>query len=223
MNFVCVYWGDKYKTDYVQNLYNMVQRHLTIPHKFICFTDHVKLHKIVKGDIEFRQFKHHDYQTWWNKLQLFSEDAELEGPNLYMDLDVVILENINEMATFGDDDTFGVINDFNPQTGFFNSSVMKFNTKIANSAIWLPFLQDKSNYLRHQGDQNVMSMLIKGNKHLKVMPDEWTFSYKWNNRQNPRYHKTEWTFERGVGKVAVFHGHPNPHESDQEWVKTNWK
>ena len=117
MNFVCVYWGDKYKTDYVQNLYNMVQRHLTIPHKFICFTDHVKLHKIVKGDIEFRQFKHHDYQTWWNKLQLFSEDAELEGPNLYMDLDVVILENINEMATFGDDDTFGVINDFNPVDG----------------------------------------------------------------------------------------------------------
>ena len=118
MNFVCVSYGDKYKPEYVQNLYNMVQRHLTIPHKFICFTDHVKLHKIVKGDIEFRQFKHHDYQGWWNKLQLYSEESGLEGPCLYMDLDVVILENINDMATFGDDDTFGVINDFNPISGF---------------------------------------------------------------------------------------------------------
>ena len=46
MNFCCVYYGDKYDVKYVQNLYNMVQRHLTIPHKFYCFTDHVKLHKL---------------------------------------------------------------------------------------------------------------------------------------------------------------------------------
>ena len=45
MNFCCVYYGDKYDVKYVQNLYNMIQRHLTIPHKFYCFTDHVKLPK----------------------------------------------------------------------------------------------------------------------------------------------------------------------------------
>jgi len=35
--------------------------------------------------------------------------------------------------------------------------------------------------------------------------------------------KSDWTFERGVGKVAVFHGAPNPHESDQEYIKNAWK
>ena len=41
MNFCCVFYGTKYKFEYVQNLYNMVQRNLTIPHNFVCFTDDI--------------------------------------------------------------------------------------------------------------------------------------------------------------------------------------
>jgi len=26
-----------------------------------------------------------------------------------------------------------------------------------------------------------------------------------------------------LAKVAIFHGNPKPHESDQDWVKNNWK
>ena len=33
-----------------------VKRHLTIKHNFICFTDNTSLHRIVKGDIDFRKF-----------------------------------------------------------------------------------------------------------------------------------------------------------------------
>ena len=89
MNFVCVYYGNKYRPEYVQKLYNMVNRHLTIDHKFICFTDNTSLHRIVKGDIEYRKFPLDDEQGWWNKLQLFHPDTYLPGITLYMDLDVV--------------------------------------------------------------------------------------------------------------------------------------
>ena len=223
INFVCVYYGTKYSLDYVQVLYNMVHKHLTIPHKFICFSDHVKPQKILKGDIEFRKFRFHDYNGWWNKMQLFSEEAELRGPCLYMDLDVVIMKNINELATFGDDMTFGVINDFNIATKEYNSSIMKFNNEVATDIIWKPFLQKKGDMMKLQGDQNAMSRLVKDSPYLKVMPDEWTFSYKWHNREKPRFHKTEWTFELvPTAKVVVFHGRPWPHESDQNWVKENW-
>ncbi len=89
-------------------------------------------------------------------MQLFSEEADLKGPCLYMDLDVVILDNINGLATFGDD-------------------------------------------------------------------IEWSFSYKWFSRQDPRFDKSKWTFEKKEkAKVAVFHGRPLPHDSDQEWVKKEW-
>ena len=222
-NVVCLYWGNKYKVEYVKILYNMVQRHLTIPHKFICFSDHVKPQKILKGDIEFRKFRFHDYDGWWNKMQLFSEEADLKGPCLYMDLDVVILDNINELATFGDDMTFGVINDFNILTKEYNSSIMKFNNEVATDLVWKPFLQQKTDLMKLQGDQNAMSKLVKGSQYLKVMPDEWSFSYKWFSRQDPRFDKSKWTFEKKEkAKVAVFHGRPLPHDSDQDWVKKEW-
>ena len=179
MNFVCICYGTKYEPVYVQKLYNMVQRHLNVPHKFIVYTDHVKMQKLVTGDIEVRQFPRHDLDGWWNKMQMYSKDSGLEGPCLYMDLDVVILDNIDKMAKFGDDMTFGVINDFNPSSGMYNSSIVKFNTDLTHDLIWTPFINDKTNYQRHQGDQNVMSMLIKNNEHVRVMPDEWSFSFKW--------------------------------------------
>ena len=66
INFVCVFYGNKYKPIYVQHLYNMVKRHLTVDHKFVCYTDNTKLHKRVKGDIEFKQFPLFDEQGRWN-------------------------------------------------------------------------------------------------------------------------------------------------------------
>ena len=223
INFVCVFYGNKYDKKYVQVLYNMVQRHLTVPHKFICFTDHTDLN--LDGQIEYRRFKaRRDLTGWWNKLQLFSPEAGLVGANLYMDLDIVILDNIDCFANFGSSKTFGVINDFNRSTNLYNSSVLKFNNENATKSIWLPFLNEEAAMRRYQGDQNVITTLIKRIGNQEVIPDEWTFSYKWHNRDKPRFHKTEWTFEiKPNSKVAVFHGKPNPHESDQEWVKNNWK
>ena len=46
-NFACVCYGDKYSLEYVQKLYNMVQRNTTYLHNFYCFTDNVKAHKIL--------------------------------------------------------------------------------------------------------------------------------------------------------------------------------
>ena len=223
MNFVCVYWGNKYSTDYVQKLYNMVERNLTIPHKFVCFTDNIRLHKIVTGDIDYRPFVTNDEQHWWNKMGLYSKDSGLEGPCLYMDLDVVILDNIDEMATFGNEMTFGVINDFNGNTQMFNSSIVKFNTDITDRAIWQEYYHDRPNWRRQQGDQNVMSMLMLKHPNTEIMPDRWTYSAKWHDRKAPRFHKSDWKFERKPeAKVAVFHGQPNPHECEQVWVKNAW-
>ena len=114
VNVVCLYWGNKYKTEFVNVLYNMVQRHLTIPHKFIIYTDHVKMQKLVKGDnVEVRKLPFHDYTGWWNKLTLFSPEANLEGDCLYFDLDVVITENIDCFVTYEPDTKFVGMKDFN--------------------------------------------------------------------------------------------------------------
>lgn len=232
LNFACVFYGDKYSkppTDpwsYVRNLYNMVERNLTIPYKFICFTDNTIIHKRkeFKGkDIEFKQFKRYDLEGWFNKLQLFSPQSELDGDTLYMDLDVVIMSNINELATIGESKNFVGMNDFNPTSGLFNSSIMRFNNQY-HSVIWEDYLKRKTEFSSMHGDQEIISSIIKSHKDTISFPDEWTQSYKWLNRKGERYHIDKMTYEQDPNsKVCVFHGNPNPHESTQEWVQKLWK
>ena len=232
LNFACVYYGDKYTrppTDpwsYLRNLYNMVERNLTVPYRFVCFTDSTVLHKQreFRGkDIDFRQFKRHDFEGWFNKLQLFSPESKLEGDTLYMDLDVVIMKNIDELATIGESKNFVGMNDFNPTSGQFNSSIMKFDNEQTSKLIWEPYIKDRSKYKMH-GDQNIITALIKNHNDTISFPDEWTQSYKWLNRKGERYHIDKMTYEEDTNaKVCVFHGNPNPDESPQEWVKELWK
>jgi hypothetical protein len=197
------------------------------------------MHKLVPGDnVEVRKLPFHTYEGWWNKLTLFSEEAKLEGTCLYFDLDVVIVDNIDCFFDFNMEkpEQFVGMNDFNKSTKLFNSSVMRFNNKIMTKYVWQEYQKDKKTFDRLQGDQNVISQTIKKTPHFKSFPDEWTFSAKWFDRDNPRFHREKWTFERKSGaKVAVFHGKPNPHElvnphpyesfdeKSTEWVKNHWK
>jgi len=232
LNFACVYYGDKYTrppTDpwsYLRNLYNMVERNLTVPYRFVCFTDSTVLHKQreFRGkDIDFRQFKRHDFEGWFNKLQLFSPDSKLEGDTLYMDLDVVIMKNIDELATIGESKNFVGMNDFNPSSGLFNSSIMRFNNQY-HSIIWKEYLKRKTEFNNAHGDQDIISAIIKSHEDTIAFPDSWTQSYKWLNRKGERYHIDKMTYEQDPNaKVCVFHGNPNPDESPQEWVKELWK
>ena len=238
VNVVCLYWGQKYKIEYVNILYNMVQRHLTIPHKFIIYTDHVKMKKLVKGDnIEVRKLPFHDYTGWWNKLTLFSPEANLTGNNLYFDLDVVITENIDCFITHKPQKQVLLIRDFNTSTKGFNSSIMRFRNEVMTPKVWEPFLEERTRFKKLQGDQNVISECIKQTPDLyDIFPDEWTFSAKWFDREDARFSRSKWTFEYKKGcKIAVFHGkpdpnqlaNPHPHESYDlktiEWVKNLWK
>ena len=226
INIACVYYGDKYTFKYVENLYNMVKRNFTIPHRFICFTDNTVIHKqrgFKDKDIEFRQFKRHDFNGWFNKLQLFSPDSNLEGNTLYMDLDVVIMKNIECFGYMGESKNFIGMNDFNPTSGLFNSSIMRFNNKY-HSVIWEQYLKRRTEFNNSHGDQEIITALIKKHEDTISFPDEWTQSYKWLNRNGDRYHISKQTYEQDPNaKICVFHGSPNPHDSTQEWVQKLWK
>ena len=224
-NFACVCYGDKYPPEYVQKLYNMVERNTTIDYKFYCFTDLVKIHKQVEGNIIFQKFPEDDLNGWWNKMQLFHTNSPLEGTTLYMDLDVCITDNIDCFFTYKPDMNFVGMNDFNPATKGWNSSIMKFKNNAMHDSLWLKFMKDRPNLLRRfPGDQNLISDFIKGAPGCDSFPDSWTQSYKWYDRKGNRYSRQDMTYEHnGESLVTVFHGQPNPHESEQEWVKNAWK
>ena len=177
MNFACVCYGDKYSVEYVQNLYNMVKRNTTLPLNFVVFTDHVKMHKMVEGDIDVRKFPENDLEGWWNKLQLFHPNTDLPDTTLYMDLDVVITDNIDCFFTYKPEADFVGMNDFNPVTKQWNSSVMRFNQNQYHDKLWRRFYKDRPNLLRRfPGDQNLISDFIKKEPGCDSFPDSWTQS-----------------------------------------------
>ena len=92
LNVVCVLrQGGKvgYDASWVDKLKSAVNRHLTIPHRFICLSDcEVNCERIPLIDIG---------TGFWSKLELFRPGL-FTSPVLYIDLDTVICKNIDEIV-----------------------------------------------------------------------------------------------------------------------------
>lgn len=103
----CMKWGDKYGPEYVNRLYNMVERNTTLPFKFICFTDNADG---LLPEVSVRPLPDMplppDKERGWRKLSLFRDDVGLEGRVLFLDLDVVIVGNIDGFFTIDGDFIF---------------------------------------------------------------------------------------------------------------------
>lgn len=117
---ICIRWGDRYGVDYVNRLYGMVARNITPPFSFHCFTDNpdglhpgIVAHPLPDLGCEMPKTR----QGVWGKSRLWRADlGGLSGPVLFMDLDVVITDNIDPFFSHGDPDD--VILTRNPNTPF---------------------------------------------------------------------------------------------------------
>ena len=90
VNIICMKWGTKYGSDYVNILYSMVKRHLKRPFRFVCLTDDknglndaIESYPIPKVDIP------NGPERGWDKLLTFTSPLyDLVGQVLFLDLDV---------------------------------------------------------------------------------------------------------------------------------------
>ncbi len=76
-NVVCLKYGDKYSSLYVNRLFNMVKRHTTGDIGFFCITENpVGLDPDIKI-IQIPEVK--GLQGWWYKPFVFSKDLPING------------------------------------------------------------------------------------------------------------------------------------------------
>lgn len=128
---ICINWGSKYGAEYVNRLYGMVARHVTPPFTFTCFTDNsdgfrseVRAEPLPELNFELPVTK----KGIWPKCRLWSERlADLEGPVLFLDLDLVITGNLDAFFSFGEpDDVILARNPSNPLERLGQTSVYRF-------------------------------------------------------------------------------------------------
>ena len=224
----CLKHGTKYTADYVNRLKNMVDRNITVPYEFICFTDN---HAKIDRSIRIEPLPKLKTQGWWYKPYFLSADLPIDGTMLFLDLDVVVFRNIDELFTYKPG-KFCIIRDFNRHLRHnwdrMNSSV--FRTTVGQyDRLWQDFKRNLSAHTsKNRGDQDWM---YRGIKDHEFWPDEWIMSYKWEMREkrsltivNGKRNFAEIATPRvqPSTKIAVFHGDPNPHTCQDPWVIERW-
>lgn len=107
-NVICINWGTMYGAPYINRLYAMVARNITPPFRFVAFTDTTDG---VRSEVECFDLPDMPGEIpqktpgKWQKARLWAPQlADLQGNFLFLDLDVVITDNIDPFFDYGDPD-----------------------------------------------------------------------------------------------------------------------
>ena len=149
-NVVCLKWGDKFTPEYVNRLFYGVRRNTTVPFTFHCFTEDSTG---LDPEIQIQPLKHPEIQGWWQKLYLFSDEVDIDGRVLFIDLDTLIVGNIDLYVVHGSG--FAVMQDLWQKGKNVSSALMNFETH-KHKHIWDSFVADPKAAIRSlhpHGDQ----------------------------------------------------------------------
>ncbi len=238
VNVICMKWGDKFPVDYVNKLYAMVERNLTLPFKFVCFTENSNG---IRPEVEIQPLPELNLpnnipERGWRKLTVFAKNfGGLSGKTLFLDLDVVIVDCIDNLFTINGD--FIIAHDQKrPHKMEGNSSVFRF--EIGRYPQILEYFEKNftsiKNEVRHE--QAYLSREIHKLGKLDFWPTTWIPSFKYHCA--PSWIKS-WFEAPSIptdSKIILFHGLPNPpeavkgisgkwyrHIQPSPWIKKYWR
>ncbi len=220
VNVICMKWGTKYGPEYVNVLKRMVSRNLSIPHRFVCFTDRTDG---IDAGIEClplpdcRVPNRPEIQAW-RKISLFTSPlGNLTGPTLFLDLDVALTGSLDPFFSF-EPGRFCIIHNWtHPDRRVGNSSVFRFEAG-KYPTVFTEYNEDPDKVTReHRNEQIYVSDRIDALEGLIWWPDDWCKSFK-KHCLPKGFLKMVVPSKLPEGtRVLVFHGNPNPPEAATCW------
>ena len=223
VNIVCLKWGTRYPASFTNILYASVKRHLHRPFRFVCFTDDPT--GLVEG-VETQPFPALPDErvlragNWWPnifvKLCLFQDGlANLVGPTLFFDVDVVIQQDIDCFFDYMPGKNVIIHNwvelrkkilHGRPNIG--NSSCFRFEAGKSNY-IYQTFLDEVEQAVDRKFYTTEQAFMTHAMKEVYWWPEEWVRSFK-RTCVLPFPFNFIFTPKKPNTKVLVFHGNPDP-------------
>lgn len=210
---ICMKWGDRYGPDYVARLRAAVRRNFVGPIRFVCFTDDVSLslQGVDVHPLPEIQLPDRVASTPWRKLSVWRYPlADLEGDVLFLDLDIVITGNLNDLFAFCPGEYCVIENWTQRGTGVGNTSVFRFHAG-KHREIFEEFDRDPEAVLSEfRIEQQYISARLP---HQRFWPAEWCVSFK--HTLLPPF-PLNWVRTPPLptsARVVVFSGRPDPHEA----------
>jgi hypothetical protein len=218
LTVVCMLWGDwcaPYGLDYVNKLYRMVERHLSLPHTFVCFTDNLDLDYDEGIEVKLIPAEVMKWGKNLPKFYMYAPDNGISGRILFMDLDSVIVDSIDEIASY--DGPWIGVKPFNPDKHHTGGGLLSF---IKEEWLWLwDKVSERPTYWA-KATQGGKERLIY--KRLLEDPDHWQTSYPGLMVGYKKHCKKQGKYPHNARFIA-FHGLPRPHEVRDPWVIKNWR
>ena len=215
---ICMKWGERYNYNYVNNLYNSIQKHTKNRTQLICFTDdkkNINQNVICKPLPKIKISKQLSF-TPWRKLSIWKYPLhELKGDILLLDLDLVVTNNLDKFFSYKPG-TFCVIENWT-QIGknIGNTSCFRFPTQ-KHKYIFDKF-EKNQDYIwkKYHIEQVYISRTIH---EQNFWPRNWCQSFKHNLL--PKWPNRIWqsaTLPKDTSIVA-FTGKPDP----EDVINENW-
>ena len=210
-NVVCMKWGTRYGPEFVNRLHAMVRRNTTWNIRFVCFTDETIG---IRPEIECQPLPKFDCNpdlgAHWPKLSLFHRTlGDLEGMTLFLDLDVVVLDNIDPFFEY--EARFCMIREWkDPHLGYGNSSVVRFFVGL-ESTVLDRFYATPKDVIISSFKSKEQNFLTRAVDEVSFWPDAWCPAF--SRACLPRTRLLRY-FSRPAppkdGRILVFYGAITP-------------
>lgn len=210
---LCIKWGSLYGAQDVNVLRAMVARHLPEPHRFVCLTEYAEG---IDPAVECRPLPamrlpaDPNANGGWRKLGVLSRAyADLPGPILFLDLDVVIVGALAPF--FAHPGRLCIIRNWTtPFQRIGNSSVFRFEPG-AEAEVLARFEADPDAAIASVDNEQIY--LSRHAAELTWWPKPWVKSFKFHcMRPGPLARVLPARLPTGV-RILAFHGKPKPDEA----------
>ena len=211
VNVVCMKWGDRYGPEWVNRLYGMVARNTTWTIRFVCFTDD---DRGIRSEVECQPMPPVEFDRklgkYWPKLGLMQAGlGGLEGMTLFLDLDLVILDNIDPL--FEIEGRFLIVKEWkDPHLGYGNSSVVRYFIGREQGVLDKFYATPEREIIETYASKE-QNFLTKAVEDVSFWPEDWCIPF--NRACLPRnrvlrFFSTPTKPENG--KILVFYGSITP-------------
>lgn len=215
INVVCVYKDQSnehkpwvcYSEDYVDRLYRGVNRNIKIEFDFYCLSNRKTKYNTIPLVT--------DSDGYWNKIELFRANL-FNGPTLYLDLDVVICNDITPMLeSWSGEKLYMVEEPYQNQFGpIHNSSVMLWEQDYSH--LYTKYVENQSEIVKEYADIT-RNGFIGDQAYIGENVDYDVFDQKYIGW---KHHKV--VTEINDPALLVFTQGEKPHLSQDPIVKENW-
>ena len=242
-NIICMKWGTRYSSLYVNRLNKSIQRHTNRQTQLICFTDDQQNidSNIICRPLPEINLPKKIFLTPWRKLSVWQKPLlNLKGDVLFLDLDLVITGNLDQFFDFNPGKYCVIENWTQKGQNIGNTSCFKF--PIGKYKYIFNNFQENPNkfWEMYHIEQNYLSKEIKDQV---FWPAQWCLSFKHNLL--PSWPSRIWKPAQlpSATSLVAFTGKPDPDDVIQgkwpvkksqfykkiykqlttpEWIIENW-